>query len=277
MSILHAIVLGLTQGFSEFLPISSSGHLILVPWLLGWNDFSGNVALEKSFDVALHIGTLLAVCIYFARDIAKYLSAGAKAIAKRKVETDDQRVALFIALTAIPGAIVGALLDDLITKHLGKPWIIGLMLIVFAGVIYAADRRSGSREVHEIRARDALWLGAAQTLALQPGVSRSGMTISAARFSGFTRDSAARLSFLMSLPITGGAVAYKLAKLMSGDGIPTNAHTAFVVGIVASALSGLVAVGGLLRLIRTSSFTPFVVYRVMAGAGVLILAATSFR
>jgi len=276
--ILHAIVLGITQGLSEFLPISSSGHLILVPWLFGWKELTGpaNVDLNKTFDVALHIGTFLAAVAYFRRDLARLAAAGLSSIRDRSVRTPDERLAWLLLLSALPGAIVGAALESMIDEHLGQIWLIAVMLIVFGLVLSVADRLPERREEHEYGRREALIMGTAQAVALSPGVSRSGITITAARWLGFERDAAARLSFLMSLPITGGAAAFKGAKL-AVNGLPPGTAGAFFWGILASGLTGLAAVALVLKVVRTQSFRPFVVYRLAAGAAVLVILASPLR
>lgn len=279
MPILHAIVLGLVQGLSEFLPISSSGHLILVPWLFGWEDFTGPdaEATKKAFDVSLHIGTLVAVVAYFRRDIVTYVREGLRLVVRReKPTTLEGRVAWLLVLATVPAALVGAAFEDTIDERLGKPWIIAVSLIVFGVLLWWADRRMGRRGVDEFTPRDALIVGAAQALALNPGTSRSGITITASRHLGFDRDAAARLSFLMSLPVITGAVVLKVGRLVS-EGIPDGLLGPMVVGIITSGISGWIAVWGTLRLLRTRSFNPFVVYRCLAGASVLIVIATGFR
>ncbi|MBV8960687.1 MAG: undecaprenyl-diphosphate phosphatase [Actinobacteria bacterium] len=272
MPIIHAIVLGITQGLSEFLPISSSGHLILVPWLFHWHDFANNESLNKAFDVALHMGTFVGAVAYFRKDLWAYLRAGLRSIGHRSIETTDERLAWLLLLSAVPGAIAGALGESVIDDHLGKPVLIAIMLIVFGAVLYWADRLPGRRDVGEFRFREAAWMGLAQAAALQPGVSRSGVTITAGRVLGFDRDAAARISFLMSIPIIGGAGLYKGAKLMANGGIPHGSGPAFLWGILASGLTGFIAIWGLLRIVRTRSFTPFVLYRFAAGAFILVVA-----
>jgi undecaprenyl-diphosphatase len=276
--VLHAIILGITQGLSEFLPISSSGHLILVPWLFGWKELNGaaNADLNKTFDVALHAGTFLATVVYFRRDLGRLAVAGLTSVRDRAVRTPEERLAWLLLLSAIPGAIVGALLESAINEHLGQIWLIALMLIVFGLLLAAADSLPGHREEHEYGRREALIMGTAQAVALSPGVSRSGITITAARWLGFERDAAARLSFLMSLPITGGAAAYKGLKLAAG-GMPPGTGGAFFWGIVASAVTGLAAVALVLRVVRTRSFRPFVLYRLGAGVAVLVILASPLR
>lgn len=277
MSIFHAIVLGITQGLSEYLPISSSGHLILVPWLFGWDDFAGNDHLKKTFDVALHMGTLAGALAYFRRDVMRYSRAALRMISHRDEKTADGRIGWLLLLSAVPAALVGALLDSKIEKLDDKIWLIAVMLIALGLLLLVADRLIGRREVHQFRARDAVIMGTAQMIALQPGSSRSGLTITAGRWLGFDRDSAARLSFLMALPITAGAGLYKLADVIANGGIPSELRGAFIAGIITSGITGWLAVWGMLRFVRTRTFAPFVAYRVAAGVGVLALLATSFR
>jgi undecaprenyl-diphosphatase len=276
--ILHAIVLGITQGLSEFLPISSSGHLILVPWLFDWKELTGeaNADLNKTFDVALHVGTVLGAIVYFRKDLLRLAAAGLTSIRRRAVRTPDERLAWLLMLSTIPGAIVGASLEDFINRELGRIWLIAVMLIVFGLLLAVADRLPSSKGESDYGLREALVMGLAQAAALSPGVSRSGVTITAGRFLGFERDAAARLSFLMSMPITGGAALYKGAEL-AVDGLPPGTAPAFFWGIVASGITGLAAVWLVLRVVRTRSFLPFVAYRVLAGLAVLALLASPLR
>lgn len=276
MPIIHAIVLGLVQGLSEFLPISSSGHLLLVPWLFAWDDFD-NAAIEKAFDVALHIGTFVAVVAYFRRDVIAYVREGTRLVVRReRPATPEGRLAWLLVLSSIPAAIVGALFEKTIDNRLGKPWIIAISLIVFGVLLGISDRRSGQRTLLDYDRGDSLKVGAAQVLSLNPGTSRSGITITAARFLGFTRDTAARASFLMAIPVTAGAIAYKMVKLAK-DGLPSGLGVPMIVGVVTSGVAGWLAVWGTLRLIRTRSFMPFVIYRCALGIAVLIILATSWR
>jgi undecaprenyl-diphosphatase len=280
MSILHAIVLGIVQGLTEFLPISSSGHLVIVPWLFGWNDFD-TVATAKAFDTALHLGTLVAVLIYLRKDLIVYITHGSQLIFSRKQPaTQAGRRAWLLVLSAVPAGIVGAAFEDKITEKLGSPALISVSLIVFGVVLIWADRRATSKNhlqsVDSLTIRDALVIGAAQVLALNPGTSRSGITITAARLSGYSREAAARLSFLMSVPIISGAVIFKLAKLVS-DGIPDGLLVPMIVGIVVAGISGWIAMWSMIRLVQTKTFAPYVVYRCLIGAGVLLAVATGFR
>ena len=274
--IIHAIILGLVQGLSEFLPISSSGHLLLVPWLFDWHDFD-NSAIEKAFDVALHLGTLVAVVGYFRHELVTYFREGIRLLVRRERPADpDGRLAWLLVLSSIPAAIAGALFEKTIDNRLGKPGLIAVSLIVFGVLLAVADRRRGQRSLVDYQRGDALKVGAAQVLALNPGTSRSGITMTAARFLGFTRDAAARASFLMAIPVTAGAVAYKGLKLMK-DGVPSGLGVPMIVGIVTAGVSGWAAVWGTLRLIRTRSFMPFVIYRCALGVVVLVVLAAGWR
>jgi undecaprenyl-diphosphatase len=273
MDPLQAIILGIVQGLTEFLPISSSGHLILVPWLFHWNDFD-NKSVEKAFDVALHIGTLVAVVAYFWTDLVVYARDGLRAVFKRdQPVTEEGRLAWLLVLSSIPAFLVGGVLGDTIDEKLGGIPLIAVSLIGFGLLLGWADQRSkNARNIEGFDRRDAILVGAAQVLALNPGTSRSGITITAGRWRTFTRDSAARISFLMAIPVTAGAIVFKMAKLAS-DGIPDGLLTPMVVGIITSGIAGWFAVWGTIKYVRTHTFTPFVVYRVVLGVAVLLIYA----
>ncbi len=272
----HAIVLGIVQGLTEFLPVSSSGHLVLVPWLFRWNELTADPDLNKTFDVALHMGTFVGAAAYFRHDIVRYAGAAVRSLRRRSVQGTDERLAWLLLLSALPGAIVGALLEDVINDHLGEIWLIAVMLVVFGLLLALADRLPSNLDEGDYGPRQALVMGAAQAAALSPGVSRSGITMTAGRFLGFERDAAARLSFLMSIPITGGAALYKGVEL-AVDGLPPGTAPAFFWGIVASGVTGLAAVWLVLKVVRTRSFLPFVLYRVVAGVAVLAVLASPLR
>ena len=190
MPVIHAIILGIVQGFSEFLPISSSGHLIIVPELFGWTELTDNPSLNKTFDVALHLGTLIAALWYFRREVLEYVVAAFESMRARAITTDTQRLAWLLLLSSVPGAILGAALTGFIEDELGDPILIGVNLIVFALVLDWADRAPMQRPQRDFRRRDAVLMGTAQAVALSPGVSRSGVTISAARGLRFDREAA---------------------------------------------------------------------------------------
>ena len=279
MPILHAIVLGLVQGLSEFLPISSSAHLLFVPWLLGWDDFSGagGESLKQSFDVALHLGTFVAVLGYFRKDVKSYVVEGTKLVLTRtKPVTTDGRLAWLFVLATIPAAAIGAIFEDQIGTALGSPLIIALSLIGFGILLGVADRAVGTRKVEDFRMPDSLKVGMAQALALNPGTSRSGITMTAARWIGFDRDAAVRISFVMSLPVIFGAVVFKMFKMFSEGGYE-ELLVPLAVGIVTSCISGLVAVWGTIKLVSTRNLMPFVIYRIAVGVVMLVILAFGWR
>ncbi|MFT4864960.1 MAG: undecaprenyl-diphosphatase [Ilumatobacter sp.] len=279
MPIFHAIVLGLVQGFSEFLPISSSAHLLFVPWLLGWDDFSsaGGESLKQSFDVALHLGTFVAVLGYFRKDVTSYVVEGTKLVFTRtKPVTTDGRLAWLFVLATIPAATIGAIFEDQIGTALGSPLIIALSLIGFGILLGVADRAAGKRKVEDFRMPDSLKVGVAQALALNPGTSRSGITMTAARWIGFDRDAAVRISFVMSLPVIFGAVVFKMLKMFSEGGYE-DLLVPMAVGIVTSCISGLFAVWGTIKLVSTHSLVPFVIYRIAIGVLMLVILAAGWR
>jgi len=277
LPILHAIVLGIVQGLTEFLPVSSSGHLVVVPWLLGWDELARDPELNRTFDVALHVGTFVGALAYFRGDVARFACAAWRSLRRRSLRDDDERMAWLLAASAVPAGLVGLVLDSFVEEQLGAVWLIGVMLVAFGVVLLWADRLAGARGEREFGVREAAFMGAAQALALQPGVSRSGATMSMGRWLGFSRDAAARLSFLMSLPIIGGVGVYKGLDVLAGSGVPAEVRAAFAWGMAASAVTGFLAVWGLLRFVRTRSFLPFVAYRVVAGAAVVAVAASGLR
>ena len=276
MPILHAIVLGLVQGLSEFLPISSSGHLLLVPWLFDWNDLD-DVSVKKAFDVALHIGTLVAVVGYYRRDVALYVRDGIRSIVHRdRPSTEHGRMAWLLVVASIPAAAVGVVLETWIDEQLGKPWIIAVSLIGFGLVLAWADRRRGEKNVDQIGLRDAAVIGAAQVLALNPGTSRSGITISAMRALGYGRAAAVRMSFVIGVPIIAGAGVFKVGSLVV-DGVPDGMLSSMLIGVSAAAVTGWLAISTLTRLAARSNFDVFVWYRVVLGFVILNLALTGLR
>ncbi|GIU98092.1 MAG: undecaprenyl-diphosphatase [Actinomycetota bacterium] len=276
MSIWQAIVLGLVQGASEYAPISSSGHLILVPWLLGWPLLGGDPDFSKSFDVALHLGTLLGALAYFRHDVARYVVAWIGTLRRRRLETTDERVAWALVVGTVPGVIVGATAEGLIQERLGEPWLIALMLAAFGVVLWWIDRRASSdRGFESITPATGLFLGIAQALALQPGISRSGITMTAARAIGMEREASARFSFLLSLPIIAGAGVFKALDLVD-TGLQGYGGQ-FLWGFVASAVSGFLVIWGLLAYLRRYGFAVFLGYRLAVAALALGVIATGAR
>jgi undecaprenyl-diphosphatase len=273
----QALILGFVQGATELLPISSSGHLILVPWLGEWRYLEENDALHQTFDVALHLGTMLAVVGYFARDLLDLARGLLRTLATRRIETADERVAWVVVVATIPAGVTGLALEDAIGAWLGEPWQIAILLAVFALVLRWADTRPARRQADDLSLREALALGVAQALALAPGVSRSGITISAARFLGLDRDAAARLSFLLLVPTVLGAVLLKgVGDVLLGD-LPTGWEGPFVVGVLAAWGVGVLSIEWLLAYVRHHTYGLFVVYRLLAAAAVLLLIATGVR
>lgn len=273
----QAFILGLVQGATELLPISSSGHLVLVPWAGDWESLKDNEEFNHTFDVALHIGTLFAVVAYFWRDLGILIAAWFRSVARRSIVGSEERIAWFIVVATIPAAAIGAVGENFIAGELGEPWQIAILLAVFGIVLWIADRRPAVRQMGSLTIRDALIIGVAQAAALAPGVSRSGITISAGRFLGLDRDAAARMSFLLLVPTTLGAILWKgLTDVVLGD-LPRGWEGPFVVGVLAAAASGFLAIVFLLGFVRRHTYAPFVVYRLIIAAIVLLIIATGVR
>jgi len=277
MTIVQAIILGVVQGLTEFLPISSSGHLLLVPWLFNWHFLLENPDLNKTFDVALHLGTFVAVVLYFWREIGRLLGAWVRSVARRSLAEPEARLAWLLIVSTIPAAVVGVLLEDFITNTLGKPWMIGVAMIVFAAFMYLVDHVAKlDRDLGSLTWVDAILIGAAQALALLPGVSRSGVTMMTGLLVRLDRESAARYSFLMSIPVIGGAAAFKGLEV-ARDGLPSGTAVPFAVGMISAALSGIAAIWFVLAYLKRHNFNLFVVYRIAVGVGVLILVVAGVR
>jgi undecaprenyl-diphosphatase len=273
----QALVLGIVQGATELLPISSSGHLILVPWVSNWHYLETHESFNKTFDVALHLGTLVAVVAYFWGDIVRYVVAWFGTLKRRRIETADERIAWAVAAATIPAAIAGAAGESVIEKHLGDPWQIAIVLAVFAILLWFADRMPERRALDQVGVRNGFLIGVAQVLALIPGVSRSGVTITAARAWKLERDDAARFSFLLLVPVVLGAVVYKGLKDVVLESLPAGSTGPFVVGTLASVAVGLVAIKALLGYVRRHDYSIFVVYRLALAVAILILIATDVR
>ncbi|MFA7062123.1 MAG: undecaprenyl-diphosphatase UppP [Pedobacter sp.] len=272
MNLLHALVLGTLQGFTEVLPISSSAHLILVPWLLKWPE-SG-----LTFDVALHLGTFIALAVYFRRDIVDLIFNTLEAISTRSFCSPAKRLPFLIIAATVPAAVIGKLFEHQVEeKFRANPLLIAAFLIIFGlllGVVDMLGRKR--RKLDEIKTGNALLIGLFQCLALIPGVSRSGITITAGLMLGFTRETAARFSFLMSLPIVAGAALLKTFSIFK-HGIPAGEGWPMLVGIAASAITGYISVAFLLRFVQKRSLSPFVLYRVFIGAGLIIAILSGFK
>lgn len=276
MSVWEAILLGIVQGLTEFLPISSSGHLILVPWLQDYTFLQENDEFNKTFDVALHAGTLVAVIAYFRVDLWNMATGVLRSLRTRAIETEDERLGWALVVGTIPAVIVGGLGESFIDDKLGEPWMIGILLIVFGLLLGWADRLPERRKLESVSITDGLKLGVAQAMALAPGVSRSGVTITAGRILGLDRDSAARFAFLLLVPAVAGATVLKGYGAIS-DGLPDDVAGPMVAGTIAAGISSYAAIAWMLRYVRTHSYDVFVVYRVAVGIGVLLLIATGVR
>jgi len=266
MNNLHALVLGALQGLTEVLPISSSAHLIIIPKLLGWPE-SG-----LTFDVALHLGTLIALSLYFWRDIVDMTYNFIGSISGKGLHTAGNRLPWYIIAATIPAAIVGKTFEDPIEKIFRQsPSLICSFLIVFGLILAFADTTGAKRwKLDRITLKSALFIGLAQCLALIPGVSRSGITITAALLLGYNRESSARFSFLLSLPIVFGAAILKVGHLLK-TGIPAGEMIPLLIGVASSAVFGYLSVVFLLKLVQRYSLYPFVWYRLAAGLVFLLL------
>ena len=273
----QAFVLGVTQGLTELLPISSSGHLILVPWIGDWHYLEHHAAFNKTFDVALHLGTLVAVVAYFWADVLRYLRAWFASVRRRAVTTADERVAWYVFAATLPAAVAGALGEEVIETHLGQPWQIAIFLAVFGVLLWVADRSPQLRRIGDLRFGAAFAIGVSQILALMPGVSRSGITITTGRFAALDRDAAARFSFLLLIPVVFGAVVYKGIKHLAFGTLPAGSAGPFIVGTLAAAATGLVAIDVLLGYVRRHDYTPFVIYRLVLAAAILVIIASGAR
>ena len=259
MNILQAAILGLVQGLGEFLPISSSAHLVLVPWLFNWEDPG------LTFDIALHIGTLIAVVIYFWKDWLQLITKGVTDFRSR-----EGRLFWYLVLATIPGAAIGLLLEKKAETIFRNPVLIAIMLIALGIVLYWVDRKSSKKiEAENISLKTSFLIGLSQALAIIPGVSRSGITMTTGLFLGLTREGAARFSFLLSAPIIFGAALVKMPKVIAN---PSMINTSFIVGMIVSCITGLASIGFLLRYLQTKTFLPFVLYRFILGAIVIVVA-----
>ena len=267
--LVQAIVLGIVQGLTEFLPVSSSGHLIIVPALLGWDDpFIDSLA----FSVMLHMGTLVALLVYFRDDWLRLIPAGLAAIRDRSLGTDpNRRLAWLLVVATIPAVVGGVLLNDTIETAFRQPRLVAVTLVLGAAILFLADRLgSKNRQIESIGFPFAVGIGAAQALALIPGVSRSGISISAGLFGGLDRESAARFAFLMATPITAGAGLWELRKVLTGEAGVAIPIVPLLAGMLAALVFGLLAIAVLLRYLRTHGLGVFIVYRLALAAVVLV-------
>jgi len=272
MPIYQAIVLAIVQGFTEFLPVSSSAHLFLVPWLLGWPDQG------LDFDIALHIGTLVAVLVYFFKD---WLQIAAQAVGINYGKDPDlkqsPRLLWYLVLASVPAGLIGLKFKDQIETTLRSPFVMGTMLILIGLLLWVAERRSSRvKHIGQLTLTDTLLIGTSQALALIPGTSRSGITISTGLFRGLTHSAAARFSFLLSTPIVAASGLKSLYDLKK-HGLSDGMLTPFLVGIIGSALVGIAVIAFFLKIIRKHGLAPFIAYRIVFGIVVIALAIVRSR
>lgn len=272
-TLVQAIIIGVVQGLTEFLPISSSAHLILLPRVLGWDDAFIN---SPAFVVMLHLGTLVALLVYFWRDLLRYAQAALAIVRDRRIGSDpDRRMAVLLAVSVIPAALIGVVLEDFVDTFFRERLLVVCgLLVVGAAVLFLAERAARrTREMAELRVVDALGIGLAQAFALFPGISRSGITISAGLFLGLKREAAARFAFLMGTPIIFGAGLWKTRELLDGS-VGTFDVTVLAAGMIAAAVSGLAAIWLLLAYLRRFSTDVFGLYRLVAAGVFAVLVLT---
>jgi undecaprenyl-diphosphatase len=269
-TLVQALILGIVQGLTEFLPISSSGHLIIVPFLFGWTD---PFITSLAFSVMLHVGTLAALLVYFRAEWFRLVPAGLATIRDRSFRGDpDRRLAWLLVAATIPAALAGFFFGDVIEENVREIGLVALMLVIGGAIMWLADHwGSQSRDVDDVTFPISIGIGLAQAIALVPGVSRSGISISAGRFAGLNREAAARFSFLMATPVTAGAAIIEFRKLLTGEAGVDVAAGPLIVGMLAAFVSGILAIGILLRYLRTRSLNIFVAYRFVLAAIVLVV------
>ncbi|KQP64864.1 MULTISPECIES: undecaprenyl-diphosphate phosphatase [Nocardioides] len=266
--LLQAIVLGVIQGLTEFLPISSSAHLRIFPELFGWGDPGA------AFTAVIQVGTELAVLIYFRKDIWRIATTWLRSLVRPEYRGHlDARMGWFIIVGSLPIVLLGVALKDVIERDFRSLWIIGTTLVVLGLVLGLADKLGRTdKRIEQITLRDAVLMGLAQAAALVPGVSRSGATLSMGRLLGYDREAATRYAFLLAIPAVVGAGVFQLREIPGGDN--PYGWTPTIVATVVSFLVGYAAIAWLLRYVSTRSYTPFVVYRVVLGTAVLVLVGT---
>ena len=266
----EAIILGIIQGLTEFIPISSSAHLRLAGEV-----FPNAVDPGAMFTAITQIGTELAVLIYFRKDIARIVSAWFSSLRNKSARNQDSRMGWLIIVGSIPIVIIGYLAQDYITNELRSLWIIATMMVVFGLVLGAADRFGAkTKELSELNVKHGILYGLAQSLALVPGVSRSGATIAMGRYLGYSREAALRYSFLLALPAVFGSGLYELKSALSDNQVAVYSLSETLVATVIAFIIGYLVISWLLKFVTTKSFAPFIIYRVMLGTTVLVLLAS---
>ncbi len=258
MDIFQALVLGIVQGLTELLPVSSSAHLFLIPWIFGWQEIG-------DFDVALHFGTLLAIGIFFFKDWIELIKGGYNQVVKKENSTEG-RMFWYIVIATIPGGTIGFLLDHFAEDILTNQFIIATALIIMGIILYVVDKKSKSEvEYKDMTFKQTFLIGLSQALAFIPGVSRSGVTMTTARAMGVKREAAAKYSFMLSAPIVLAATAYKIKDFAFGD-------ISFYIGVLASFIVGILVIKFLLQYLQKGSFKGFAIYRIILGVIVLAIA-----
>jgi undecaprenyl-diphosphatase len=281
---IQAAILGLVQGLTEFLPVSSSAHLVIVPWLFGWRDPAIN---SLAFDVALHMGTLVAVLAYFWRDWLNILQGLLRVVTTRRIDDAQGKLGIYILLGTIPGVIAGLLLESRIDEWFHSPdpatqangilIIAGLMMLLGIVLLVAERIARHQLDITQLTLGAALAVGLAQALAVLPGVSRSGSTITAGLFAGLKREAAARFSFLLGTPIIVGSGLKKGYDVLQAGGIPADQQVGFAIGFLVAVVSGYAAIWFLLRFLQRNSTLPFIVYRLVVGLLLIGLVLVGFR
>lgn len=262
MPIFQAIVLGITQGLTEFLPISSSGHLEIVPWLFNWNEFAGDSKAENTFDVSLHFGTLIGAATYLRKDICFYSKAGLSALVGRRPWNAEAKIGWLLLLSSMPAAIVAVIFEPFLLRQSDRLGLIAVGLAVFGVILWLVDRSGrDERSTSELSLAHSFAMGIGQCVALLPGVSRSGIMITTARKLGYGRPHAARLAFLMGLPIIAGAALFRSVEV-AADGMPSDMGAALLAGTATSAITGWCAVHAMLRWTESRGYGGFAIYRV---------------
>ena len=263
MSILQALILGIVQGLTELLPISSSGHLEIIPWLLNWTNDPNFVSAFEGFDVALHFGTLLAIAIFFFKDWIQLFIGGYNQVVKKKKSTEG-RMFWYLVIATIPGGIIGLILDTFAGDVLKQPVIIAIALLVMGIILYFADKKcKATTDYEHMSFKQTFLIGLSQCLAFIPGTSRSGITMTTGRLMGVDRESSARYSFMLSTPIVFAATIFKIKDFVFSP--------AFFIGVFASFLVGIIVIKWLLNYLKKGSFKGFAIYRVIFGLIILAI------
>ena len=262
MTVFQALILGIVQGITELLPISSSAHLIIIPWMFGWTDSISFINDFEAFDVALHFGTLLAIIAFFYKDWIALIKGGYNQVIKKE-KTFEGKMFWYIVFATIPGGIIGFVLDKFVGDKLEKPAIIAIALIIMGILLYIVDKKAKSNiKYRKMTLKQTFIIGLSQCLAFIPGVSRSGVTMTVGRYMGIERESVAKYTFLLSTPIVLAATIFKLKDFVFG--------WPFFIGVISSFIVGVFVIKFLLEYLKKGSFKIFAIYRVVFGAIILL-------